>query len=182
MYKPFRNPKKFDSILPELWRDGDDVIYGVPRRSKSLAHVIQPLDLPTREPIHGLDLDPVRHYVSALEDPALPVAEMTWRTHYSAVITARMQKPQILSVQISYHPGWSATVNGARRRTFEDHLGQMAIEPQCDGACTVELNYDGGREMLIAHWLSWSALAVGILWIVNSEFGRHFRKRRPTPA
>ena len=182
VYKPFRNPKKFDGILPELWRDGDDVIYGVPRRSKSLAHVIRPGDLPPRVPVHGLDLDPVRHYVSALEDPALPVAEMNWRTRHSAVISAQMQKAQILSVQISYHPGWRATVNGARRRTFEDHLGQMTVEPQCDGACTVELNYDGGREMRIARWLSWSALGAGILWIVNSEFGRRFRKRRPTTA
>ena len=49
-FKPFRNPRKFDGLLPELWRDGDDVIYRVPRRSTSLAHVVRPADLAPRRP------------------------------------------------------------------------------------------------------------------------------------
>ncbi len=150
-YKPFRNPKKFDGVLPEVWRGGkDDVIYRVPRRSTSLAHVVRPRDLPTRRPIHGLDIDPIRPYVAALDDPSLPAAEMIWLNEHAARISARMQKDQILSVQISYHPGWNATVNGERRRTYGDHLGQLVIEPACDGACTVDLTYDGGIEMRIA--------------------------------
>ena len=36
----YSNPKKFEGLLPVLWRDGADVIYGVPQRSDSLAHVI----------------------------------------------------------------------------------------------------------------------------------------------
>jgi hypothetical protein len=159
-YKPFRNPKKFDGVLPELWRGGvDDVIYRVPRRSTSLAHVIRPRDLPTRRPIHGLDVDPIRPYVAALDDPSLPTAEMTWRNEHAARISTRMQKDQVLSVQISYHPGWNASVNGERRRTYGDHLGQLVIDPACDGACTVDLTYDGGIEMRIVRIISLLALA-----------------------
>jgi hypothetical protein len=140
-YKAFRNPHKFDGILPELRRDGDDVIYRVPRRSASLAHVMQVTDLPARAPKHGLDIDPVRAYVAALENPAYPSAVLTWRGHSSAVIVADMEKDQVLSIQVSYHPGWKATVNGQPRRVFADKLGQMAIDPQCQGPCTVEVRY-----------------------------------------
>ena len=44
-YKPFANPRKFEGVLPVLWREGDDTVYGVPARSDSLAHVMAPGDL-----------------------------------------------------------------------------------------------------------------------------------------
>ena len=72
-FKPFRNPKKFEGLLPVLRRDGDDVIYSLNRRSPSLAHVIRREDLPPRPPRHGLDVAPLRPYLRALDDPALPV-------------------------------------------------------------------------------------------------------------
>lgn len=165
-FKPFRNPRKFDEILPELWRDGDDVIYEVPRRSRSLAHVIRREDLPARQPENGLDVGPVRPYVAALENPALPLAEMSWRNHHAATISADMTRDQNLSVQVSYHPGWRASINGRSRRVYEDHLGQIVIEPRCDGRCTVDIHYDGGREMVLARFVSWSVLLGGLAWIV----------------
>ena len=30
----------------------------------------------------------------------------------------------------------------------------MYIEPQCSGACAIEIVYDGGTEMRVAHWTS----------------------------
>ncbi|HVX66776.1 MAG TPA: hypothetical protein VHA11_09255 [Bryobacteraceae bacterium] len=165
-FKPFRNPNKFAGLLAEAWRDGDDVIYRVPRRSASLAHVIRPGDLPSREPIHGLDIDPLLRYVAALDDPALPPADLRWHNRHAAAITAAFERGQILSVQISYHPEWSATVNGAPRRVFRDHLGQLAVEPACAGPCTVELSYDGGSEMRMARAVSWMSLLGGLVWIV----------------
>jgi len=142
-YKPFHNPGKFDGLLTELWRDGDDVIYGLGRRSTSLAHVIQPADLAPRPPAGGLDVDPLRPYVAAMDNPAYPLAEMTWYRH-SGIITSRLEKGQILSVQMSFHPGWRASVNGQPRRTYRDNLGQLVIEPDCEGACTVEIRYTQG--------------------------------------
>lgn len=175
-YKPFRNPNKFAGILPELVREGDDVIYQVPRRSRSLAHVIGRSDLPARPPADGLDLGPIWRYVAALENPALPEAQMSWRNRHSAVISARLEKDQILTVQISYHPGWRASVNGQPRRTFDDRLGQLAVEPQCQGPCSVEITYDGGREMTLARLASWSAILAGLGWILAE-----WRRARRTP-
>jgi hypothetical protein len=171
-FKPFSNPRKFEGILPELWRDGDDVIYQVPRRSPSLAHVVRLEDLPARQPENGLDLDPIRPYVRALDDPSLPLAHMTWRNQHTAVISAGLERDQILSVQINYHPGWTATVNGQPRRVFRDNLGQLAVAPECQGPCSVEIAFDGGTEMLLARILCWSGLLGGLVWAV-------WRRRTP---
>lgn len=142
-YKPFHNPRKFEALLPEVWRDGDDVIYGLPRRSSSLAHVIRPADLAPRRPDGGLDVDPLRPYVAALDDPAYPLAEMRWSNRHTAVITATLEKNQIISVQMTYHPGWVASVGGRLCKVYGDHLGQLVIEPGCEGQCTVEIHYEG---------------------------------------
>ncbi len=142
-YKPFRNPRKFDGLLPELWREGDDVIYALPRRSTSLAHVMRPADLAPRRPAGGLDIDPLRPYVAAMDNSAYPVAQMRWRDRHSAVISGLLERNQILSVQISYHPGWKASVGGQPRKVYGDNLGQIVIQPDCRGPCTVELFYSG---------------------------------------
>ena len=39
VYHPYAHPEKFDG-LTEIWRDGPDVIYSVPRRRASLAHAM----------------------------------------------------------------------------------------------------------------------------------------------
>ena len=41
-FKPYAYPRKFDGVLPVLWRENDVTIYAVPRRSSSLADVVRP--------------------------------------------------------------------------------------------------------------------------------------------
>lgn len=89
---------------------------------------------------------------------------MKWRSRHSAIVSASIEPGQVLSVQISYHPGWSATVAGAPVRVYGDALGHVVVEPGCDGPCTVELVYDGGTEMRVARIVSWCALIGGILF------------------
>lgn len=183
VYKPFRSPQKFQGVLAEMVREGDDVIYSVPRRSRSLAHVVRRSDLPARQPIDGLDIAPVLPYVSALEDSSRPVAAMAWRNRHAAVISARMEEDEILSVQISYHPGWTAKVRGRPCQTSGDRLGQLVIEPHCAGPCSVELRYDGGSEMRLGRLLWWVSVLGGAAWIVASELKTtgHFRRGPRAP-
>jgi len=166
-YKPFHNPHKFAGRLKELWRDGDDVIYEV-SPSHSLAHVMKPGDLAPRTPAGGLDVDPLRPYVAALDNPAYPEAELRWLAPSRAAITANLERSQILSVQVNYHTGWHARANGRPCRVTADRLGLLVIEPACDGRCTVELSYDGGAEMWLARILSWCAMLAGIVWIYRA--------------
>ena len=175
-FKPYRNPRKFEGLLTELWREGDDVIYRVPRRSDSLAHVLRPGELAARRPVNGLDVDPVRPYVAALEDPSLPLATMTWRNRHQAVISTNMQDDQVLSVQVSYHAGWKASVGGEPRMVHSDTLGQIVVEPECAGPCTVELTYDGGVEARLTRLASFSTLLGAALWIAVSAWRRRRSK------
>jgi hypothetical protein len=179
-YKPFHNPRKFEGLLPELWREGDDVIYQVPSRSHSLAHVIRLADLPARAPESGLDVDPIRPYLRALDDPTLPLAQMTWRNQHTAAISAQLARDQILSIQVSYHPGWTAAVNGQSRRVLKDHLGQLVVLPDCDGPCSVEISFHGGTEMLVARIISWSGLLGGLAWVFLYRRVRGRRKEQRT--
>jgi hypothetical protein len=168
-YKPFVNPRKFEGVLAELWRDGDDRIYRVPRRSESLAHVVRRGDLVDRPPLHGLDVDQVRRYVAALEDPTLPTARMDWASRHSARIRAELRRDQLLAVQVTYHPGWRAEVNGARRPVRSDKIGLMAVEPQCEGPCEIDLIYDGGTEMRAARTACLASLAGCLTWALFSR-------------
>ena len=163
-YRDFHNPRKFEGLFREVWRDGDDVIWEVPWRSPSLAHVMRPSDLVAHEPESGIDVDPLRPYVAALDNPEFPAAQFAWRNRHQATMTADLRPDQVLSVQISYHPGWHASVDGQPRRAFRDHLGQLAVAPACDGPCRVEIAFDGGAEMYAARLISWSAMLGGLLW------------------
>ena len=163
-YKDFRNPRKFEGLFKEVWRDGDDAIWEVPWRSPSLAHAMRPSDLVAHEPRSGIDVDPLRPYVAALDNPEFPSAEFAWRNRHQAAITGGLHRDQVVSVQMSYHPGWHASVDGRPRRVFRDHLGQLAIAPECDGPCRVEIAFDGGVEMQVTRLVSWSATMGGLIW------------------
>jgi len=173
MYKPLKRPEVFAAALPEVWREGGDAIYRVPQRTASLAHVVRQRDLVRDLPENGLDVQETRAFVQALEDPNSPSADFRWTSRHAAEIHAALRPDDLLSVQASYHPGWHALVNGASRRVFGDGLGQLVIEPNCDGQCRVQLVYDGGVEMLTARIVSWTVLAGCLVWIAAS------RRRRP---
>lgn len=164
-YQSFANPRKFEGLLKPLMREGENVIYEIPQRSPSLAHVIRPQDVVDPEPVDALDVEPLKPFLAALDNPELPPAGFQWESHRRAVIRANLRKEHLLSVQITYHPGWRARVNGQPCRVRRDKLGMILLEPACEGPCTVDLVYDGGVEMHIARALSWSGLLAGLLWI-----------------
>ena len=142
-WKPFANPRKFEGMLPVLWREDDTTIYRVPQRSASLAHVIRPDQLVQRAPMHGLDTDDVHRFVAALDSASVP-AVMEWRGANRARIRALLKPGEIVSTQITYHPGWHATVEGGDRTVLADGIGLMVVYPNCLGDCEIILNYDGG--------------------------------------
>ena len=170
------DPNKFHGVLPELWREGGDVIYGVPQRSSSLAHVIGPDDVAPRSPVNVLDAEPIQKLSAALQDPSLPLAGMRWVHPAEARISATLKPGQLIFAQESYHPGWHATVNRESRPIRRDGLGFMVIEPRCNGACEIDLAFDGGTEMRVAYGLRIlgiaGALAWMLLWLRNRR--QHF--------
>src|SRR6185436_4247116 len=127
MYRDYRDPGKFAGIVPEVWRDGDDVIYEIPG-SGSLAHVVSKDALVTTDPI---DYPAVTRYAAALDSDG--ETRIGWSSPNRATIEANLEKPQVLSIQISHDPGWRATANGLVVPTQRDALGFLVLEPDCRG-------------------------------------------------
>lgn len=163
-YRDYRDAGKFEGVLPERWRRGDDVIYEVPRRHPALAHVIPRGAVVERPPLYIEDVEAILGYHAALEEAATPPATFRWRGTQAADIEAVVEPGQVISVQISYHSGWRATSNGRPARLFADGLGLMVIEPACAGSCRVELVYDGGAEMKLARLARLLALSGLLVW------------------
>jgi len=164
-YKPFTNPAKFEGVLSVLWRGDGDTIYDIPQRSRTLAHVIPAEAAVNRRPVNGLDLDLLRAYVNALDDPALPVAEMRNEGQSKALIHADMKPGQILSVQRNYDPAWRARVQGRERPVKTDGLGLILIDTGCSGDCEIELSRGVTGEMRVCRFLS-ALAAVAIVIIL----------------
>ncbi len=165
-FKPFRHPEVFAKSFEEAMRDGDDAIYWVPGRNIPFARVIASQNLVQERPVNGIDIVRLQAYVHAIRDPQIAPASFRWTSRHSAEIQAEVHREQVISVPITYHPGWHASVNHTSRRVFGDGLGQIVVEPNCDGPCNLQLVYDGGTEMLIARALSWSSLGGCLLWII----------------
>ena len=154
------DPRKFEGVLPVLWRDRDTTIYLVSDGPFSLAHVVRRDDLVRHTPVNGLDVGEIRRYVGALEETTPTPAALSWEGDNKAVIQARLQPGQVVSAQITYSSGWHARVNGASRDIRPDGIGLMAIDPGCTGECRIVLEYDGGAELRACRIASASLLAL----------------------
>ena len=152
-YHPFAHPKKFDGVLAAIWHDGDDAIYRIGPRA-SLARVVPRSALAAREPINGIDVDPLRPYVAALDDRANPAAEFSWTSPHSAHIVTDLTPDRVVALQIASHRGWRATVNGRSAEIKRDGIGFMYLDPSTEGRAAIDLIYDGGNEIRMARWLA----------------------------
>ena len=79
-------------------------------------------------------------------------------------------------MQVSYHPGWHATVAGRRCTVNSDALGLIWLAPECSGRCDISLDYDGGWELRLSRYISlagWVALLA--LPLVRGRAVRYLR-------
>lgn len=172
--KPFRNPAKFNGVLPVIWREEDDTIYAVPQRTRSLAHVIPETAVVQHGPIHGLDTAEAARYVAALDDPRFPPAPLTWRTPAEAHIESAIHPGQLVSVQVTYDKGWRASSGGHAVPITRDGLGLIVLHPNCDGPCAIDLKFEGGTERELCRSAS-RAVTLWVFIVVAS------RRRRSHP-
>jgi hypothetical protein len=160
-WKGFAHPLKFEGLLPMLWREGGVTIYRVPQRSASLAHVIPEDTVVRATPAKAGDIAALEKYDAALIDESLPPADLQWEGRNRIWIHTSLKPGQLVSVQVSYHPGWRAYVNGRRTAINRDGLGLMWMRPECDGNCAIQLDYSGGFELGLCRLIS--ALAILLL-------------------
>ncbi|HVV45088.1 MAG TPA: hypothetical protein VHC72_07770, partial [Bryobacteraceae bacterium] len=144
VYRDYEDPQKFNGILDERWRDGDDVIYEVPGDG-SLVHVVPAADLVTTG---LLDSSAIKRFAAALEQS--PPTALKWSGTDRAAIQTRVPANHVVSLQITWDPGWRATVNGESLPVERDKLGLIILRPRCENGCTVNLVYTGGTEAAVS--------------------------------
>jgi hypothetical protein len=166
--KPYSNPRKFDGLLPELWRDGDNVIYGIPRPSYALAHVIDKSAVVLRAPENGLVVEPLQPLVAALDHAKPPFATFRWLNQHEANIVATVARDDLVFVQETYAAGWRATEQGVPLTITPDALGMMEIRPTHAGLNTIRLVYDGSAEAVWTRWAQLAGLMFAGLWSAAS--------------
>jgi len=161
-WKPFKHPNKFAGILPALWQQDDVTIYRVPQRTTSLAHVLPLGARVVSAPRSPLDVAALETYNAALDDSSLPAVDLAWEGNNTIRIRTTAARDQIISLQVSYHPGWRATANGLPLEVQRDGLGLIFLDPQCNGPCELQLTYGWDWEMRICRAASYIAI-VGLL-------------------
>jgi len=153
-WKPlFRGPEAFQGTMPLLWRERDTSIYSVPRRQGGLAHVLPQTAVVKNPPRDFFDLAQIRTYVAAIES-AHAVAEWHWTDNNHGHIQTSLVPGDVISLQITYHPGWKAFAGGKAAPITADGLAQMVVHADCRGPCEVDLSYDGGWEGKLTRLLS----------------------------
>jgi hypothetical protein len=177
-FKPFWNSRKFDGVLPELWRDGDNAIYRVPRRSSSLAHVVDRSALLMRPPENGLDTGLLEKLVAQLDDPGKPAAYFRWSSLRTAHIRADVSPGQVIFVQVTYNPGWRAMEGSVPWAIVPDALGLMAIVPGRPGSCYITLSYNRTEEERIASVVQMLGAAALATCLAIGWYGFYRQKRR----
>jgi len=165
-FKPYWNWKKFDGVLPKLWRQGENVVYRIPRKSIDPVRVIPKAAVTARAPENGLVIEPIQPFVSALEDPAMPPAAFRWINRHEAVIDAETNPGQVVFLQISYDAGWKVIEDGTVLPLIADPLGMSYVEPLKRGPVHLRLVYDGGSEVRLARVF----LGLGLLLILLLVF------------
>lgn len=162
-WKPYGHPTKFEGVLPAIWRADDVTLYRVPQRIASFAHVVPEAAIVRHMPKQADDVAEIESYVRALDDPALPPADMQWKGLNRALIRTSAGEGEAISVQMSYHPGWQAQAMGRKIPVRADGLGLMWLNPECNGPCEIELSYEGGWEIRLSRYISFTVIGALVL-------------------
>ena len=152
-WKPFKDAGKYEDQLEKLWSERDTALYVTPRRIRSRAHALPESSRTTagRESVPG--------YVAALESERQPGLTFRWTGRNTARVEGEVRGGEAVSLQMNYHPGWTARVEGRQVEIGRDGLGLMWMRTGCEGPCGIDLVYGGGFELHAARWVSGLTLA-----------------------
>jgi hypothetical protein len=154
-YRDYKNPTKFEGALDKVYDTGADIVYRVPFHG--LAHAVYPHEEPG-----WAFRDALEPYVKAIEDEARPQLTARWLDNTRLLVEGSVPEGMMMSVQVSYDRGWSATSNGRSVPVEKDNLGFMKLH----ATGPVDLKYRGTAEQKVfagVSLLTWAG-ALLLLW------------------
>jgi hypothetical protein len=130
VYHDFVHPHKFAGVLPVLY-DGHqgNVIYQVPHRYPSLAHVVERTRFEAMPPLPPVtNLDALRAYTGAVENGPDSPATARWHGTDAIEIHARVGPGQSILLQETYDPAWHAYLGGKSLPVHKDPIDFSVID------------------------------------------------------
>ncbi|MBC8167944.1 MAG: hypothetical protein H7Y20_19005, partial [Bryobacteraceae bacterium] len=129
-YRDHQFPYKFAGQLPVLWDNGaDDVIYGVPRRYRSLARVVNRQQHDTLPVITGNgNLPHLEAWYNDVENGRDSPTETHFEGTDTMHIRAQVREGESVWVAESFDPNWRATIKQQAVPMREDKLGMMILD------------------------------------------------------
>jgi hypothetical protein len=85
---------------------------------------------------------------------------------------ARVRVDGETRIPVSYHRGWRATADGQPVQLRRNPLGLISVTPGRAGLTTVDLIYDGGRQLRFWAWVSAAAGLLAIVALARGRLGR----------
>lgn len=159
--QPYRNIRKFDGVLKELWRDGESVVYSVPY--SGLAHVIPETAMPSRHPVNGVDMEPFVPLINAMERPS-ERAELQWMNQHEFEISADTGPRDVIFVQQTFDEGWHAYEGSDELPLRVNVLGLTTVEGLSPGHHKIHMIYSGDTEDRIVNAAFWIGAVLLVLW------------------
>ena len=124
-------PMKFEGRLPVLYRDGEGtVLYGVPRRWKAIARVVDSRVADALPPVYAPDdRAGVGAYVSAFEGGRDVPVTTEWQNPNVLAIRTNVRTGESVVVQVSYDSGWVASTPAGPVKVSMVPSGLVRLDP-----------------------------------------------------
>ena len=182
-YHDYQFPRKFAGVLPVLYDDQQgNVIYGVPRRWRSLARVVERAQLAAFWPKSlVLDEGELRTYVDLLENGPDAPAEMRWLSTDAFRLRARVAEGQSLLVLVSHDRPWRAWSGDHEIPVQRDRLGFIRLDAP-PGEHDIVAVFELPRGNLFGRLLSLLSVCVLVVWIAARRRSESGRWRPLSPA
>jgi hypothetical protein len=130
IYHDYVAPERFRGRLPVLYDNGaGDIIYGVERRFKSLARVVDRARFDALPIIPGNGEKPqLAAWLNVVENGPDAPAGMQWHGTDAFRVKTRIAQGQSLWIPESHDTNWRATANGQPLKIATDKLGMMIVD------------------------------------------------------
>lgn len=166
-YKDHVYPDKFRNVLPVLYDNGrGDAIYGVPRKFRSLARVVDRAKFRSLPYIPGNGERPqLESWIGVVETGAVSEAPLQWNGTDAFSVRATVGEGQSIWIQQSFDANWRASSGGRTLPISEDSLGFMVIDAP-PGTHDIRFEFPLPLSNLIGRVITGMTvlIAAGLLW------------------
>ncbi len=153
VFKDFQHPEKLVGVLPVIWDSQQgDLLYGVPRRYKTLARVVETAKINAcKRPAFNDDVDNLRAYRDVIEKGPDSEPHMAWHGTDAFTVAAKVDTGQSILVQETFDPAWHATAGGRELPIRKDAMDFMVVDPPAGGD-RVEFAFLTPMENIAGRW------------------------------